>query len=59
MNVSGPSSSDSIQAAVSPELKRAQLQAALLKKILQAQQQDAAELQNMAAGKGQVLDIRV
>lgn len=39
--------------------KRAMLQAALLRKTLEAQQEQSDELVRMAEGKGQVVDIRV
>ncbi len=41
------------------EDKRAALQVALLKKALESQQQQAAELMKLVEGKGQQLDIRV
>lgn len=41
------------------EDKRAALQVALLKKALESQQQQAAELLKLTEGKGQQLDIRV
>jgi hypothetical protein len=42
-----------------PSDKRANLQVALLKKALQSQEDQAAELLKMMSGKGQNLDIRV
>lgn len=39
--------------------KRAQLQAMLLQKTLQAQREQVAEVARMTEGKGQRLDIRV
>lgn len=48
-----------IQAVSPPDATRAKLQIALLKKVLESQQDQAAELMRMQEGKGQVLDIRV
>jgi hypothetical protein len=39
--------------------KRVQLQVALLRKTLDVQQQEAAQLMKMMEGKGQNIDIRV
>ena len=44
--------------AASPAAARARLQIALLKKALESQQDQAAELMRMTEGKGQTLDIR-
>ena len=41
------------------ELKRAALQAALLKKSVESQQQHADQIQREADGKGQIVDLRV
>lgn len=41
------------------DVKRAQLQALLLKKSLEAQRAQAAEITRQIEGKGQRLDIRV
>lgn len=41
------------------EAKIARLQMALLKKTLDAQQEQSAELMRMLEGKGQVVDLRV
>ena len=41
------------------EVKRAQLQAMLMQKTLQAQREQIAEAARDATGKGQKLDIRV
>ena len=43
----------------SADAKRAGLQMLLLKKALEVQQEQAAELQKLAEGKGNVVDIRV
>ena len=47
--------------AVSPtaDVKRAQLQAMLMQKSLQAQRDSVAEVARQTEGKGQRLDIRV
>lgn len=47
------------QPASAPESKRAELQMLLLKKALQAQQEQAAELTKQIEGKGQTVDFRV
>lgn len=60
VNIGSVSSSEvAIQALLAPEDKRIQLQMALLKKNLDAQQEQSAELLKLLEGKGQVLDIRV
>ena len=60
MNVSGAQASQvALNGLQNVEGKRAQLQVALLKKALEAQKEQAAELQRMAEGKGQAIDIRV
>ncbi|MFY9235405.1 MAG: hypothetical protein WAO58_13210 [Fimbriimonadaceae bacterium] len=60
MNIGSARSSEvAIQALLAPEDKRIQLQMALLKKNLDAQQEQSAELLKILEGKGQVLDIRV
>lgn len=41
------------------DVKRAQLQALLLKKSLEAQQEQATEAQNEQEGRGRLVDIRV
>jgi hypothetical protein len=41
------------------EAKRAQLQVALLRKTLDAQQEQAEQMTRMMQGKGQIVDIRV
>lgn len=46
-------------ANISAEAKIARLQVALLRKNLDAQEQQAAELLRMLEGKGQNLDLRV
>jgi hypothetical protein len=55
--------SNSVQTALSAvqsaDSKRIALQANLLRKSLDAQQQQAAELLRQLEGKGQVVDIRV
>lgn len=40
------------------DTKRAELQMLLLKKSLQAQQEQAAEIQKQIEGKGQTIDFR-
>lgn len=45
--------------ASTADAKRAQLQAILLKKSLEAQRAQAAEISRQIEGKGQRLDIRV
>ena len=52
--VAGATSSES----VAPAAARMKLQMALLKKALESQQEQAAELMRMTEGKGQTLDIR-
>lgn len=41
------------------DMRRAELQVALLKKALQSQQDQASELLKMMSGKGQNIDLRV
>lgn len=41
------------------EMKRASLQVALLKKTLQVQEDQAAELRRLMEGKGRIVDLRV
>lgn len=60
MEVSGVQSAQAaVQTATATNDRRADLQLALLKKILDAQKNEAAMMQNMMDGKGQILDIRV
>jgi hypothetical protein len=59
MDITGPSMTDAISATQGLDNKQAQLQMLLLKKVLDAQQQQADELQKLTDGKGQNLDIRV
>lgn len=59
MNIGSVGTTQPLEAASGLEDKRLQFQVALLKKVLEAQQDQAAELQKMAEGKGQVLDLRV
>jgi hypothetical protein len=60
MNIGASGSTEApLQALSSAEPKRAQLQVMLLKKALESQEQQAAELLKLMEGKGQVLDIRV
>lgn len=60
MNISGAQASNAaIQGATSVDNKRAQLQMSLLKKVLDSQQEQSAELMKLMEGKGQVVDIRV
>lgn len=62
MDVSGASLSASpavaSSASTNPASARAKLQMALLKKALESQQDQAAELMRLTEGKGQNLDIR-
>jgi hypothetical protein len=58
MNVSG-ANAQPIAPVQQTESKRVALQAALLKKALEAQQRETDELQRQLEGKGQILDIRV
>jgi hypothetical protein len=60
MNLSNVSSNDVPMCAVDPaEPIRQKLQVSLLKKTLEAQRQQQAELTKMLDGKGRILDIRV
>lgn len=60
MNISTTTASESLAANISPiDNKRAQLQVSLLKKALDSQEQQAAELLKIMEGKGQVVDLRV
>ena len=61
MNISSASqAADTIAQNISPaDFKRAQLQTSLLKKALENQQEQVAELMKMADGRGQNLDLRV
>lgn len=59
MNVSGSTGVDHAQPVQPPDLRRIQLQAALLKKIVEANQSQSAEIERTTAGKGNVIDIRV
>ena len=47
-----------IQPPASADTKRAELQMLLLKKALQAQQDQAAEITKQIEGKGQTIDFR-
>jgi hypothetical protein len=57
MNISGATQAMP-QVTDTGDTKRTQLQAALLRKTLDSQQEQAAELLRMLEGKGQILDIR-
>ncbi|MCB8932479.1 MAG: hypothetical protein M9921_04775 [Fimbriimonadaceae bacterium] len=59
MEVSNVSAADAVAPAASSEAKIARLQMALLRKTLDAQQEQSAELMRMMEGKGQVVDLRV
>jgi hypothetical protein len=60
MNVNSvPSPDAAIAAVVSGEDKRLALQTALLRKSLESQRQQSAEIQRLVEGKGRLLDIRV
>lgn len=48
-----------VSASPASDVKRAQLQAMLLQKTLQAQREQVAQVAREATGKGQRLDIRV
>lgn len=48
-----------ISSVAGSEDKRASLQTLLLKRVLEAQEREAAEVVRQIEGKGQVLDIRV
>lgn len=59
VNVSNVQIHTGLQGLESVQDKRVQLQAALLRKALDSQEQQAAELLKLIEGKGQVVDIRV
>lgn len=48
-----------VSVAATADVKRAQLQAMLMQKTLQAQREQVAEVARVTTGKGQRLDIRV
>jgi hypothetical protein len=48
-----------VKAATAPEDLRQKLQISLLKKSLDVQEQQAAELLRLMEGKGRVVDLRV
>ncbi len=60
MNISGATQAalQALQGADAVEGKRVQLQVELLKKSLQSQQDQAAEVIKMMEGKGQTVDFR-
>lgn len=59
MTIASTQATQALQAAVaSKDPERAKLQMALLKKVLEMQQDQAAELQKLAEPKGKVIDIR-
>ncbi|HJP82460.1 MAG TPA: putative motility protein [Fimbriimonadaceae bacterium] len=60
MNVGSATGIDAaLNAVTNVDQKRAALQVALLRKALDSQEQQAAEILKMVEGKGQQLDIRV
>ena len=60
MNVSGSASaSAALQGVQGSDDKRVNLQIAILRKALDAQESEAATLVNQMLGKGQVVDLRV
>ena len=60
MNISSATAtSAALQGVQNSDDKRAVLQLTLLKKALDSQQQDAAEMLKLIGGKGQNIDIRV
>lgn len=59
MNVSNNTAADNSTAARPVENKQVQLQALLLRKMLDSQAQQSAELEREASGKGQIIDLRV
>ena len=50
---------DPIKASQPIDIRRAQLQSALLKKIVEANQVQTVEVERATVGKGNVIDIRV
>jgi hypothetical protein len=60
MNISSTTAASvALQGVQNTDGKRAALQLALLKKALDSQQSDAAQMLKLMDGKGQNLDIRV
>lgn len=61
MNINGATQAalQAVQSADATDGMRAQLQVALLKKSLQSQEAQAAEMLKMLSGKGQQIDLRV
>lgn len=61
MNISGATQAalQGVQSADPAESMRVQLQVALLKKSLDSQETQAAEMLKMLSGKGQQIDLRV
>lgn len=61
MNVNGPSmvGAHAPQSPASVENKRVALQAMLLRKSVLAQQEQSAEVERQAEGKGNLIDLRV
>jgi hypothetical protein len=61
MNIQGATQAalQAVQSADATDGMRAQLQVALLKKSLQSQEAQAAEMLKMLSGKGQQIDLRV
>jgi hypothetical protein len=62
MNIASVGGNEALQASTqgsNVEMKRVQLQAIMLRKSLDAQQQQAQELTQELEGKGQFIDLRV
>jgi len=60
MNISTSAAATSlVQDTQGVSNKRAQFQMTLLKKMLDSETQQAAEIQKLMSGKGQVVDLRV
>lgn len=59
MTIASSTATQALQAAAATqEPQRVKLQVALLKKVLEMQQDQAAEIQRLAEPKGSVVDIR-
>lgn len=59
MEISNLAASETPIAPVCTDAKIAQLQVALLRKTLESQQEQSAELLRMMEGKGRIVDLRV
>lgn len=59
MEISNLAASETPIAPVCPDAKIARLQVALLRKTLESQQEQSAELLRMMEGKGRIVDLRV